>query len=256
MNRSVVVVIASSVILASCGLEGTMGAGSSLAINGEGSAGAALYEERMYETGPQGEEVVRIVPRINSYDDLIAYREMKHDEAKRILNSTRDRSGDRPYYPVVITMKKPVPLQTFRAMLGEYNPSVAKALTEEGSIKYLPKGALVVDKDTLLADFIKFNSTVGHGRLAYETLTSDGEILKLERQIAAKQRELNGVGDYQLVKGVISVTGGIHRDTVVKMQGDPRVFLADIGPPELYEDTVQGALWEDIYALVEQYDAN
>jgi len=197
--------------------------------------------------------LVKVEPNIRSTDDLKAYREQKIAEIEKILDETQEESVDKPYYPVVITMNRPVSLVEMRQMLGKYNPSMASVLRSGDTINYLPKADLIKNEDALIINSVKFVSTEGGGQLSYDTLTKENEMSKLEKQIATKEKELNGVDDYQLVRGVTSVVGGIHRDNVLPMQDDPRVFLADIGPADMYEGRVSVALWDDVYEEVEKY---
>lgn len=228
---------------------------------GDDSTTEGLPDESVSENPPNTEleilnyndqGVLRVQPNIHSKDDLIAYREQKLTEIEGILKATEEASIEKPYYPVVITMQRPVSLADMRKMLSEHNPTMAKVLRST-AVKYLPKAELVKDEDTLLISSVKFVSTAGEGQLSYETLTQEKEISKLEKQIADREKELNGVEDYQLIKGVTSVVGGIHRDSVMPIQDDPRVFLADIGPADMYEGQAEMTLWDDVYKEVEQY---
>lgn len=206
-----------------------------------------------YEEGADGETIARVETNINSKEDLQAYREQKLAETEDILDATEEDSAEQAYYPAVITMKRPVSLAEMRSMLSAYDPTVADLLKKSGPIKFLPKAELIKNQDALVIDSVKFISTTGQGQLSYETLTQEKELSKLERQIATKEKELNGVEDFQLVKGVTSVRGGIHRDTIMQMQDDSRVFLADIGPAKMYEERPDVVVWEDIYEEVEIY---
>ncbi|MFH1652464.1 MAG: hypothetical protein ABIE74_00245 [Pseudomonadota bacterium] len=211
-------------------------------------------ETLTYWTDPNtGDTVLGVQPNINSKGELLAYREQKIEEAEQILALTRNKSVEKPYYPVVITMNKPISLAEVRQMLGRYNPSVAKVLKSVGSINYLPKAELVKNEDALIIGSVKFVSTEGGGQLSYDTLTREKEMSKLEKQIAFKEKELNGVENYRVVKGITSVTGGIHRDSIMSIQEDANVFLADIGPIDMYKTKPETVLWNDIYRDVEKY---
>lgn len=206
------------------------------------------------QEGENGGTVIFVQPNIHSKEDLMAYREQKIAEIEGILEATAEQSIETPYYPAVITMKRPVSLANLRKMLARYNPTVAAALqlaTEP--VLYLPKVQLVESQDALVIQSAKFVSTQGGGQFSSETLSDEKQLSKLEKQIAQKEKELNGIEDYRLIKGVTSIRGGIHRDSVLSLQEDPNVFLADIGPAEMYEDPMNLAVWADLSYQAEKY---
>lgn len=217
--------------------------------------GPAELEQLIYETGDTGDQRLIVRTNIGSREDLLKYRDMKVTQAARILEETRDRSQERPYYPVVVTMRRPVSLPELNRLIGRYNPTTAKAATKllEKNVKALPKVELVKDVDMFIVDQVKFVSTTGGGQFSYETLSDPAGLARLEAKLAAREMKYNNVDNYQLIKGVTSIRGGIHRDRLMGMEEEPDVFLADIGPKELYDGTVPVALWEDVYGAVAQF---
>ncbi len=212
-------------------------------------------EELIYETMDNGEQRLRVKPNIFSREDLLAYRELKISQAREILDATRDQSQKSPYYPVVVTMKRPISFSELNRLIKKYNPTTSKevAILLEKNVKALPKVELIKDVDTLVVQQLRFVSTVGGGQLSYESLSDPVGLARLEAKIAAKEAQYNGVTNYELVRGVISIKGGVHRDHLMNLEDEPEVFLADIGPKEIYDGTVNVALWEDIYEDVELY---
>jgi hypothetical protein len=212
-------------------------------------------EERSYDTAPDGEKVVRVAPKINSRDELLMYRELKKAEAAEILGMTEEASAENPYYPAVITLAKPLTIAEFNELISNYDPSIKKAMTAAGLPKatHLEKAEIVKDVDKIIASVIKFNSTTGKGQLHYETLADEQQLKQLESELAKQESEQNSIEDYELVKGITSFGGGVHRTDVMNLYDDPRVFIADIGPIDLYEGSVQFARWDDVSELVERY---
>ncbi len=221
----------------------------------EPSTNMGHLEERKYDITPDGEQALRVVPHIRSRDELLRYRESKMAEAAEILAMTEEASAEKPYYPAVITLKRPLSIDEFNKLLSNYNPSVQKALSAPGFSKaaHLSKAELTKGEDKIIASVIRFNSTTGKGQLHYETMADGEQLSRLEQGLAAKEKELNSIADYELVKGITNFVGGIHRDEVIKMFDDPRVFLADIGPIDLYQGEVQYAYWDDVSELVQKY---
>jgi hypothetical protein len=212
-------------------------------------------ENRTYQRTPEGEEVVRIVPQIRSRDDLEAYRELKREEAAEILVLTEEASWERPYYPVIVTLAQPITITELNDMLSHYDPSISTSLGRGKASKNarLIKAALVKNEDKLIVNTVRFHSTTGKGQLSYETMSDAEQLVALEQQLAAKEEELNGITEYQLVSGIVSLLGGIHRDDVMTLNDDPRVFLADIGPIDLYQGDVAYAHWDDLSDEVARY---
>ena len=241
------------ITMASCGGRGGLssGAGPSPDI----AQGPAELEQLIYDTTNTGEQRLRVEPNIQSPDDLLRYRELKIAQAAEILEMTKEQSEDRPYYPVVITMRRPVSLPQLNRLIRNYNPTTSQEVTKllERNIKALPKTEIVKDVDMLVIDLVKFVSTSGGGQLSPETLSDPVGLARLEAKLAVREMEHNGVFNYQLIRGVTSISGGIHREHLMRLEGEPTVFLADIGPKELYEGEVTAALWGDIYDEVDQY---
>jgi hypothetical protein len=212
-------------------------------------------EQLQYETMENGEQRLRVRPNIQSYDDLLAYREMKIQEAKEILDATKDQSAETPYYPVVVTMRRPVTLSELNNLIRDYNPTTKGEVSVllNRNVKALPKADLVKNVDFLLIDQVKFVSSTGNGQLSYETLSDPVSLANLESKLAARDMKYNGTSSYELIKGITSVTGGIHREQLLNLENEPAVFLADIGPMDLYEGKAAAALWGDVYAEVERY---
>ncbi|MFH1829406.1 MAG: hypothetical protein ABH871_01345 [Pseudomonadota bacterium] len=219
------------------------------------SLNQSQLEQKIYDTTPDGEQVLRVVPNINSRDELIRYREFKRAEAAKILSITEDASAEKPYYPAVITLAKPLTIAQFNELISNYNPSVKKAMMTAGPIKttHLEKAEIVKDVDKIIPSVIKFNSTTGRGQLHYETMADEEQLARLEEGLAAKEKELNSIENYQLVAGIRSFVGGVHRDNVIGLFDDSRIFLADIGPADLYEGNVTHALWDDVSDQAERY---
>ena len=247
-----IAVVFLAVFVAACGGEGSNASESASPLPDEpGSDNLPNTELELVVYDDRG--VLHAIPVIGSQEDLEAFRAYKLTQIEHILAETRSESADKPYYPVIITMNRPVSLAEMRQMLSQYNPTVAKFLTTNPLVKYLPKVELVKNEDRLLISTLKFVSTQGGGQMSYDTLTNDEEISRLEEQIAIKEKELNGVDGYQLFKGITSVYGGIHRDSILPIQQHPYVFLADIGPVEMYEQRPESVLWDDVYEEVEKY---
>ena len=240
------------VMFSGCGLGKAVMNDSDLDISGEDSG---KLENRSYGTAPGGETILFVEPNVNSRDELAAYREFKIAEAAQILELTKAQGEDRPYYPAFITFAKPLSIAELNELITRYDPSVQKALAAHGASKSanLLKANLVKGEDALLIHSVRFNSTVGGGQLAYETMADSEGLSKLEEGIASQERELNGLSDYQLIAGITSIAGGVHRDSVLTINDDPQVFLADIGPQDLYEGKVAYARWDDVSELVEKY---
>lgn len=201
-----------------------------------------------------GDEVwARVIPNINSKEDLIAYRAMKIAEIEDILDLTEDQMANKSYYQTVITMKKPIPLAQFLNILRSYNPTMDKILKSVKTPNYIPKAETVKDEDMLIVNVVRFRATSGGGQLGADTLSNPEELAKLEMELGKRIKKHTGKDNFQLVQGVTSIMGGIHRDKVLEIQDAPDVFLADIGPIELYEGTADRASWNDIYTQVEEY---
>jgi hypothetical protein len=201
-------------------------------------------ETLTYETTGSGEVWAKVIPNIYSKEDLLAYRDMKIAEAAEILELTKDETEEKPYYQAVITMRRPLPLPQFMELIQGYNSSTAKSggLTD-----------LVPGEDKLIVNVVRFVSTSGGGQLSAESLSNAEELAELESKVSNYERQFNGVNDYQLIKGVTSILGGIHRDRVMRIQDEPDVFLADIGPAGLYQGTADRASWDNLYPQVEEY---
>jgi hypothetical protein len=239
-------------ILSSCGT----GANSQFDVSPSiGSDPLQGLEQRTYQTTDSGQQAVLLKPVIQSPDDLTAYRNLKIAEAQAILDATKEQSKDKPYYPVVITMWRPVSLTELNQLIRSYNPSTSPEVTKllYQHVKALPKTEIVKDVDKLVIDQVKFVSTTGSGQLSYETLTDQVALAELEAKLSAKEMELNAVTDFQLIAGITSIKGGIHRDQLMQLENEPQVYLADIGPKELYDGSVVGAKWNDVYKEVNQY---
>ncbi len=224
-------------------------------IPGAPSPDVSQLEERVYDMAPDGEQALIVRPNINSRDDLLRYREMKIAEVAEILDLTEDASGERPYLPVVITMARPVTIAELNDIISRYDPSVEKAIGSAGFERSACLGKAVLAKgvDGLLPAAIRFNSTTGRGQLHYETMANVDELSEIEEALAAREEEMNGISDFELVKGITSVIGGIHRDDALSVYDDPRVFLADLGPLDLYRGEVVHAFWDDVSDFVERY---
>ena len=210
-------------------------------------------EVKTSDKTPNDETWERVKPDIRSKKDLITYRDLKNAEAKYILETTADQSNDTPYYPVVITMNKPITLPQLLSLIGRYNPSLSKSVQAKAitTMQYLPKVETVAGEDRLIINVVKFESSNGRGQLTAETLSKPDELEALRSQIA--ERELNDAADFELIKGVTSIMGGVHRDSFFAVQEDTDVFLADIGPKELYTGEVDRASWNDVYDEVSRY---
>ncbi|MFA4874002.1 MAG: hypothetical protein WC956_03565 [bacterium] len=215
-------------------------------------------EQRTTVTSPEGGDLLIIKPNINSRDELMQYRELKKAQALQILQKTWGASGERPYYPAIITMARPITIAELNDLISSYNPSVKSSLTKSGrsSIARLEKAEFVAGVDKLVINNIRFNSTTGKGQLSYETMSDERQLADLEQGLAAKESELNGIEQYQLVEGITSVFGGVHRENVISLFDDPRIFLADIGPAEIYDGKIADARWDDVSALVSKYLSN
>lgn len=235
----------------SCGGPGSSPLGSPVGITEPGGR----IEELVHQVSETGGERLLVKPNIDSPEALESYRQIKINEAAEILEATKEASKEAPYYPVVITMNRPIPLSELNSLIRNYNPTTAKEVTIllEKKVKALPKTELVEGRDMLFIEQVKFVSTTGNGKLSYETLSDAAQVAGLEAKLAAKELRYNGVANYELVRGVTSVRGGIHRDSLMRLENEPQVFLADIGPKEFYDRSVATALWNDVYEYVEKY---
>jgi hypothetical protein len=213
-------------------------------------------EERVRDVAPDGEEALRVVPAIDSIDELMAYRELKRAEAREILALTEEEAeGRMPYFPVVVTMARSLSISEFNEMVSKYNPSASKSLKSPGfdSSAYLAKAHPVDGDDRVLPRSIRFNSSTGKGQLHHETMADGEQLSHLQETIAEKEKVLNGIGDFSLVDGITSFVGGVHRENVISLYDDARVFIADIGPIELYRGDVTYAFWDDVSDSVQKY---
>jgi hypothetical protein len=249
MNTRIIVCITVMVFCACCSTQMTV------TRNGAPNWSVNQLEVREQETTPEGEDVLRVGPNVESRDELMMYRELKIAEAAEILAITEEASKERPYYPAIITLAQPLTLAQFNELVAHYNPSIQKSLSAMGSSKsaQLGKAELVKGVDKLVVNAVRFNSTNGKGQLSYDTMADGEQLASLEEGLAAKEQELNQIEDYQLVAGITSLVGGVHRDDVLSLHDDSRVFLADIGPIDLYEGSVDYALWDDVSDLVAKY---
>lgn len=222
------------------------------------STDLARLEQRTVETTPDGVGIMVVRPTIASRDDLLRYRELKVAEAAEILAVTGERATKTPYYPVIVTLAQPITLAELNDLISQYDPSLQKKVSAAGPSlsKYLAKAELVKDSDQLLPHAVRFLSSTGRGQLSYETMTNAEELAALEAGLAAQEEQENGIADFQLVAGVTVVLGGVHRDGLMPLNNDPRVFLADVGPRELYTGEVQDAIWDDVSNLVATYLPN
>ncbi len=221
----------------------------------ESNPNVSFLEDRTYQRTPDGVEVVRITPAIRSRDDLEAYRELKVAEAAEILVLTEEASRERPYYPVIVTLAQPITIAELNDMISHYDPSISTSLTgvKASPSTHLAKAELVKGVDTLVVSTVRFHSTTGAGQLSYETMSDPGQLAGLEQGMAANEEELNGITEYELVTGIVSLLGGVHRDEVMRLNDDPRVFLADIGPIDMYRGDVAYAYWDDLSEEVARY---
>jgi len=224
-------------------------------IPGAPSPDVSQLEERVYDTAPDGERILVVKPAIDSRDDLLRYREMKVAEVAEILEITEEASADKPYYPAVITFARPISIAEFNDLISDHNPSVKALVSKAGFSKSqnLAKAELVKGVDKIVADVVRFDSTVGHGQLFYETMTDGAQLGRLEAGIAEREARLNGRDDFKLIEGIRNFRGGVHRDAVMRLFDDSRVFLADLGPIDIYDEAVTYAYWDDVSDLVERY---
>ncbi len=225
-------------------------------IPGAPNLDVSQLEERIYDVAPDGEEALRVVPDIDSIDELMAYRELKRAEAQEILTLTEEEArGRRPYFPVVVTMARSLSISEFNEMVSKYNPSASKSLKSPGFDRsaYLAKAYPVNGDDRILPRSIRFNSSTGRGQLHYETMADGEQLSRLQETIAEKEKALNGIDDFSLVDGITSFVGGVHRENVISLYDDARVFIADIGPIELYRGDVTYAFWDDVSDSVQKY---
>jgi len=219
------------------------------------NADVSQLEERIYDKTPDGEDALVVRPNIASRDDLLRYRDMKILEAQEILELTEERGGERPYFPVVITLAQPIPISELNDMLSGYDPSMEKSIAALGPSKSVQLGKAQFEKgvDRILPNIIRFNSTTGRGQLSYDSMSDGKQMARMEDELAKLEREQNGIEGFELVAGVRSVMGGVHRDGLMALYDDSRVFLADIGPIELYRGDVVTAYWDDVSDLVSTY---
>lgn len=218
------------------------------------AASTLSLEENVYEVTPEGGMVMSVRPNIESLDELLQYREFKLHEITEILDITEDASAESPYYPVVVTFQKPVTLSELNQILTGYNPSFQKAAKfSTAGDKSLLKADAERGTDGLIINAVRFNTTTGHGQLSYDSISDLEGLSQLETKLAEKELDLNGIDNFELVKNVTSIIGGVHRQSVMPLNNDPHVYLADIGPAELYKGEVVYAFWDDLTQFVNKY---
>lgn len=224
-------------------------------IPGKPSPDLSQLEERIYDTAPDGRAAVRVLPAIGSLDQLMEYRDLKRDEAARILAITAELGEERPYLPAVVTMSRPVTISEFNIMLARHNASARKAFSEPGSNSEssILKAEFIKGEDVVLPRSIRFLTTTGRGQLSYETMADVEQMARLGAELSGREEELNGISGFDLVEGITSFVGGVHREWLLRLFDDPGVFLPDVGPMELYEGAVAYAFWDDLSDEVERY---
>lgn len=224
-------------------------------ISGSPNPDMSQFEERVYDTAPDGQAAVRVLPAIGSLDELMEYRDLKREEAARILAMTAEMGEEKPYLPAVVTMSRPVTISEFNTMLMRHNASVQKTFSAPGSNSEssILKAEFIKGEDVVLPRSIRFLTTTGRGQLSYETMADGEQMARLGAELSGREEELNGISGFNLVEGITSFVGGVHRDWLLRLFDDPGVFLPDVGPIELYEGGVAYAFWDDLSDEVERY---
>lgn len=173
-----------------------------------------------------GNSFIKVKDDISSPEDLAEYKKIKDAETLKILELTKDFPNE-VQYPSVVTFNEPVSREKVE--------NIAKNAGEGASVRV-----------------IKYVSTHGGGEIPYEML--DTQAMKdLELRLKKIQKRDNNIDDFQLVKGVSALKGGLNRDAIQSIADDPKTFVVDIGPVEMYEKGGVQAAWDDVANKVAQF---